>query len=58
MKLLITRITKLLFKLALEIKSAVASTIADATGKKVRPSQIEAVIGLYDPIKASINDLR
>jgi hypothetical protein len=41
-----------------KIEGTIASAIADATGKKAKAAQIEAVIGLYDPVKAALHALR
>jgi hypothetical protein len=40
------------------VQGAIASAISNATGHRATPTQIEAVIGLYDPVKAAINRLR
>jgi hypothetical protein len=40
------------------VQGAVASAISTATGHRASASQIEAVIGLYDPVKAALNRLR
>lgn len=41
-----------------QVQGAIASAISNATGRRASASQIEAVIGLYDPVKAAINRLR
>jgi hypothetical protein len=40
------------------LESAVAHSIAQATGHRASATQIEAVIGLYDPIKAAIRNIK
>lgn len=40
------------------IQGSIASAIADATGQRASANQIEAVISLYDPIKAAIHRAR
>lgn len=40
------------------IQGAIAGAISSATGHRASSSQIEAVIGLYDPVKAAFNRLR
>lgn len=39
---------------ASSVQGSIASAIADATGHRASATQIEAVIGLYDPVKAAI----
>lgn len=43
---------------ASKIKSAVASSIYAATGARASSTQIDAVLGLYDPVQAALNSLR
>ena len=43
---------------ASSVAGAVASAIADVSGKKAAKSQVEAIIGLYDPIRAAMRGLR
>lgn len=43
---------------ATRIKSAVATSIFAATGSRATSTQIEAVLGLYDPLQAALNRLR
>ena len=40
------------------IKSVVAHAISNVTGVDAPQSQIDAVIGLYDPIKAALHRIR
>jgi hypothetical protein len=40
------------------IKNSISSAIATTTGQVATAAQIEAVIGLYDPIQAALNRLR
>lgn len=40
------------------VQGAVASAISNATGNRASSAQIEAVIGLYDPVKAALNRIR
>jgi hypothetical protein len=40
------------------VESVVAQSIAHATGNRATATQIEAVIGLYDPIKAAIRNMK
>ena len=40
------------------VESVVAQSIAQATGNRASATQIEAVIGLYDPIKAALRNLK
>jgi hypothetical protein len=40
------------------VESVVAQSIAQATGNRASAAQIEAVIGLYDPIKAALRNLK
>lgn len=40
-----------------QVKGAIASAIADAVGHRATPAQVEAVIGLYDPVKAALRRL-
>jgi hypothetical protein len=40
------------------VESVVAQSIAQATGNRASVSQIEAVIGLYDPMKAALRNLK
>lgn len=41
-----------------KVSGAVASAIADVSGKRATTDQIAAVIGLYDPIRAAVRGLR
>lgn len=43
---------------ASSVQGSIASAIADATGHRASAAQIEAVIGLYDPVKAAIARIR
>lgn len=43
---------------ASRIKSAVATSIFAATGTRANSTQIDAVLGLYDPVQAALNRLR
>lgn len=36
------------------VQGSIASAIADATGQRASAAQVEAVISLYDPVKAAI----
>lgn len=40
------------------VESVVAQAITAATDKRATMSQIEAVIGLYDPIKAALRNVK
>ena len=40
------------------VESVVAQSIAAATKKRATESQIEAVLGLYDPIKAALRNVK
>lgn len=40
------------------VESVVAQSIAQATGSRASESQIQAVIGLYDPMKAALRNLK
>jgi len=40
------------------VESVVAQSIAQATGNRASVSQIEAVIGLYDPMRAALRNLK
>lgn len=40
------------------VESVIASAIADAVGKPASATQVEAVLGLYDPIRAALNRRR
>ena len=40
------------------VESVVAQSIAQATGDRATVDQIQAVIGLYDPIKAALRNLK
>lgn len=40
-----------------KVKGAVASAISNATGQRASATQIQAVLGLYDPVKAALNRL-
>lgn len=41
-----------------KVQGAVASAISNATGHRASPTQVEAVLGLYDPVKAALNRIR
>lgn len=41
-----------------KIKGTIASAISEATGHRATPPEIEAVIALYDPMKAAANLLK
>lgn len=43
---------------AASVEGSIASAIADATGHRASSSQVEAVISLYDPVKAAISRSR
>ena len=43
---------------AIVVESVVAQSIAQATGDRATAEQIEAVIGLYDPVKAALRNLK
>lgn len=43
---------------ASSVQGSIASAIADATGHRASTKQIEAVISLYDPVKAAISRAR
>lgn len=40
-----------------KVKGAVASAISNATGHPASATQVQAVLGLYDPVKAALNRL-
>ena len=40
------------------VESVVAQSIAQATGDRATVDQIQAVIGLYDPIKAAVRNIK
>jgi len=40
------------------VESVVAQSIAQATGDRATVNQIQAVIGLYDPIQAALRNLK
>jgi hypothetical protein len=40
------------------VESVVAQSIAQATGDRATVDQIQAVIGLYDPMKAALRNLK
>ncbi len=40
------------------VQAAIASAISDATGHRASPTQVDAIIGLYDPVKAALNRIR
>jgi hypothetical protein len=40
------------------VESVVAQSIAQATGDRATAEQIGAVIGLYDPVKAALRNLK
>jgi hypothetical protein len=40
------------------VESVVAQSIAQATGDRATVDQIQAVIGLYDPIQAALRNLK
>jgi hypothetical protein len=40
------------------VESVVAQSIAQATGDRATAEQIDAVIGLYDPVKAALRNLK
>lgn len=40
------------------VESVVGQAISASTGKRANESQIEAVLGLYDPVKAAIRNLK
>lgn len=43
---------------ASSVQGSIASAIADATGHRASAAQVEAVISLYDPVKAAISRAR
>jgi hypothetical protein len=42
----------------LVVESVVAQSIAQATGSRATVDQIQAVIGLYDPMKAALRNFK
>lgn len=40
-----------------KVTGLIASAIADATGKKATKQQVEAVIGLYNPVAAAVRNI-
>lgn len=40
------------------VESVVAQAISAATGKRATDTQIKAVVGLYDPIKGAVRNVR
>jgi hypothetical protein len=40
------------------VESVVAQSIAQATGNRATATQIEAVIGLYDPMRAALRNIK
>jgi hypothetical protein len=40
------------------VESVVAQSIAQATGNRATVDQIQAVIGLYDPMKAALRNIK
>ena len=40
------------------VESVVGQAISASTGKRASESQIEAVLGLYDPLQAALRNLR
>lgn len=41
----------------LKVTGLIASAISDATGQKATKQQVEAVIGLYNPVAAAVRNL-
>ncbi len=41
----------------LQVTGLIASAISDATGQKATKQQVEAVIGLYNPVAAAVRNL-
>ena len=39
------------------VRGAIASVISDTTRRRATPEQVDAVIGLYDPVAAARNHL-
>jgi hypothetical protein len=42
----------------LEVQAVVTDAIEEKLGRVATPTQIQAVLGLYDPVKAAIRNLR
>jgi len=42
----------------IKVQGAVSSAISAATGHRASPTQVEAILGLYDPVKAALNQIR
>lgn len=40
-----------------KVTGLIASAIADATGKRATKAQLEAVIGLYNPVAAAVRNI-
>lgn len=41
-----------------QVTGLIASAISDATGKKASKEQLEAIIGLYNPVAAAVRNLK
>lgn len=41
----------------LKVTGLIASAISDATGQKASKAQVEAVIGLYNPVAAAVRNI-
>ena len=42
----------------LEVKAAITDIIEEKIGRAATPTQVNAVLGLYDPVKAAIRNLK
>jgi hypothetical protein len=42
----------------LEVQAVVTDAIEEKLGRVATPTQIQAVLGLYDPVKAAIRNIR
>jgi hypothetical protein len=42
----------------LEVQAVVTDVIEEKTGRKATATQVSAVLGLYDPVKAAIRNLK
>ena len=42
----------------LEVQAVVTDVIEEKLGRVATPTQIQAVLGLYDPVKAAIRNIR
>ncbi len=41
-----------------QVTGLIASAISDATGQKASADQVEAIIGLYNPVAAAVRNLK